>query len=105
MRSLILLVLTATSSSALADPSLSFSGDARFGVTYQGGKVDQADPYGLLRIDSRISTVTDSGITLGVQLRMTKRMAGADPDVAPRFTISTGDTAPLNGTDSLPRIP
>ena len=90
---LALAVLTAVLPAG-ADPVIRFQGEARMGVTHDGGAADRTAPYGLFRLDTHGFTTTDNGLRIGAQVRMQADPGRAGQLNAPRFYVSTGRTPP-----------
>ncbi len=95
MRPIAILVLMAAGQAAAAEPVIKFSGDARFGVTFDDAATDRTDPYGLMRFDTEASTRLDNGLEIGAQMRIEGENGRPAAMSAPRFYITTGRTQPL----------
>jgi len=73
-----------------AEPGLTLSGGAAFGVTFDDSASRKTDGYGLLDIDPVARIELDNGLILGAQTRIRAENRQSAEAAAPRFFITTG---------------
>lgn len=78
---------------ARAEPVIAFSGEAEFGVTYRDA--NGSDVHGRYTLDIEPRVRTDSGLTLGAQVRLRGRPGEETGIAGARYYVSTGTPRPL----------
>lgn len=91
--SLLLLLLLVAATPPAAEPVIDFTGRAEFGVTHDDAT--GTDPLGRLTIDTEPKLRTDTGLSMGAQLRLRAEPGRAAGLAAPRFYITTGSPGAL----------
>ncbi|MGR3321766.1 MAG: porin [Pseudooceanicola sp.] len=97
MRHVLTLFALLAAAPLAAQPAISFSGSAEFGVTYDGTGSGTTERHGQFTLDIEPHTRTDNGLTIGAQTRIRGQNGRPTVTGGPRFYISTG------GPQRLPR--